>query len=49
MGSSTVKQIGSFHDGLGQGRVRMYRQAHIGYIGAHFNGQNAFRNHFARA
>ena len=48
MGSGAVKQIGSFHDGLSEGRVRMYRKAHIGCIGAHFNGQNTFRNHFAR-
>jgi len=49
MGSGAVKQIGSFHDSLSEGRVWMYRKAHIGYIGAHFNGQNAFGNHFARA
>ncbi len=49
MSSGAVKQIGSFHDGLGEGRVRMDRQAHIGYIGSHFNGQSAFSDHFARA
>jgi len=49
MGGGAVKQIGSFHDGLSEGRVRMDRKAHIGYIGAHFNGQNAFSDHFARA
>ena len=49
MGSGPVKQIGSLHDGLSKGRVRMYGKAHIGYIGAHFNSQNALGNEFTRA
>ena len=49
MRSLSEEHLGRFHHGLGEGRVRMNRQLHVGGGRAHLDGEHALGDQLARA